>query len=81
MYVSTQDPLKQTEIVKYQPIALQDIASYCMVSTTTVRRWLKDGKLTAIKLPSNQYRISITDFRNFLKRYHIPIREEFFFHL
>jgi excisionase family DNA binding protein len=62
-------------------IEVKDIASYCMVSTSTVRRWLKDGKLKAIRLPSNQYRINITDFKDFLKRYDIPVREDFFHRL
>jgi excisionase family DNA binding protein len=62
----------------YKHIEVKVIARYCMVSTTTVRRWLEDGKLRAIKLPSNHYRISEEDFRNFLTRFDIPIREEFF---
>jgi excisionase family DNA binding protein len=59
-------------------VEVKDVANYCMVSTTTVRRWLKNGDLHAIKLPSNQYRISVGDFKDFLRRYKIPIKEEFF---
>jgi excisionase family DNA binding protein len=58
-----------------QHITIKDIASYCMVSTATVSRWLKDGKLTSIRLPSNQCRVSMGTFRDFLDRYNIPIRE------
>ena len=69
---------KQPMDIEFQHISEKDLASYCFVSPSTVRRWLKQGKLTATKLPSNQYRISITDFREFLIRYNMPIREEFF---
>ncbi len=54
------------------------IAEYCMVTPITVRRWIKTGKLSAIRLPSKHYRVSIGDFRDFLKRYNMPIREELF---
>ncbi len=63
---------------KRQHIEVKDIADYCMVSTSTVRRWLNNGKLKSIKLPSNQYRVSVDDFFDFLRRYNIPINEDFF---
>lgn len=74
---SKKNPPKQPMTSKHQHIEVKDVATYCMVSTTTVRRWLKDGKLTSIKLPSNQYRISIEDFKDFLRRYNIPVSKEF----
>ncbi len=52
------------------------IAEYCLVTPMTVRRWIKTGKLSAIRLPSKHYRVSIGDFRDFLKRYNMPIKEE-----
>jgi len=61
-----------------QRISVKDIGAYCMVDAGTVRRWLKQGKLKAIKLPSNQSRVSVTDFKDFLTRYNMPIKEEFF---
>ena len=39
-------------------IKIKDVASYCMVSKTTVRRWIESGKLRAIRLPSGHYRIN-----------------------
>jgi excisionase family DNA binding protein len=51
------------------------IADYCLVSRSTVRRWLKDGRLNGIRLPSGHYRISIVDFRDFLERWHIPVED------
>jgi excisionase family DNA binding protein len=59
-------------------VKVKDIADQCMVSKTTVRRWIKGGKLPAIRLPSGHYRISTADFRDFLERWHIPIEEWLF---
>ena len=57
-------------------IRLKDIASYCLVSRSTVRRWAEDGSLAAMKLPSGHFRVTTEDFRDFLKRYHMPIRKD-----
>ena len=59
-------------------LAVGKIAEYCLVTRTTVRRWIKAGKLAAIRLPSGHYRVSIADFRDFLERYDIPIKEGLF---
>jgi excisionase family DNA binding protein len=52
-------------------IKIKDIASNCMVSQTTVRRWLETGQLRALRLPSGHYRIKQVDYRRFLKEYGI----------
>ncbi len=49
------------------------IAQYCLVTSVTVRRWIEKGELSAIRLPSGHYRVSIADFRDFLERYNMPI--------
>jgi excisionase family DNA binding protein len=59
----------------HKRIKVKDIASYCMVSKTTVRRWVESGKLQAIRLPSGHYRINMVDYRNFLENCEIPLRE------
>ncbi len=59
-------------------IGVGKIAEYCLVTRTTVRRWIKSGRLSAVRLPSGHYRISVADFRDFLKRYDMPIKEELF---
>lgn len=59
-------------------ITVKNIADYCLVSRITVRRWVKDGKLSAMKLPSGHFRITTRDFRDFLERYDMPVREELF---
>ena len=57
-------------------LSVGKIGEYCLVSTATVRRWIKTGDLSAIRLPSGHYRVSIADFKDFLKRHDIPVREE-----
>jgi len=54
------------------------VAQYCQVSKVTVLNWIKTGKLEAFRLPSGHYRIEKEDFRDFLDRYDMPIREQFF---
>jgi excisionase family DNA binding protein len=68
-------PEKQSITSESQHITVKDLASYCLVSTSTVRRWMKDGKLKSIQLPSKQHRISVKNFEDFLKLYQIPIKE------
>ena len=59
-------------------LSVGKIGEYCLVSTATVRRWIKTGDMTAIRLPSGHYRVSIADFKDFLKRHDIPVREELY---
>lgn len=55
---------------------VKSVADHCMVSKITVRRWIKAGKLLAIKLPSGHYRIRLTDFEDFLGKYHMMPGED-----
>jgi len=59
-------------------LSVGKIGEYCLVSTATVRRWIKTGDMMAIRLPSGHYRVSIADFKDFLKRHDIPVREELY---
>jgi excisionase family DNA binding protein len=44
-----------------------DIAKECSVTKTTVLRWIEQGHLKAIKLPSGHNRILIEEFERFKK--------------
>ena len=57
-------------------IKISEVADYCMVSRTTVRRWIESGKLRALTLPSGQYRIKQVDFRSFLESCEPPPLKE-----
>ena len=54
------------------------IARYCETTITQVNRWINSGNLCAFRTPGGQYRITKDDFRDFLERFKMPIREEFF---
>ncbi|MBI2869652.1 MAG: excisionase family DNA-binding protein [Chloroflexi bacterium] len=64
------------QLSKTKSVPVKFIAEYCLVSRTTVRRWIKDGRLLAVKLPGGHYRVKNEDFRAFLERYAIPVSRE-----
>jgi excisionase family DNA binding protein len=66
---------KKLKIPSRTSVSVKGIANYCLVSECTVRRWIKDGKISALRLPSGQYRVTAADFRNFLTRFGIPVKE------
>jgi excisionase family DNA binding protein len=70
--------MKQKTQYKEKHITVKHIAEYCLVSGITVRRWINDGKLSAMKLPSGHYRITTAGFRDFLEQHNMPIKEELF---
>ncbi len=59
-------------------LSVGKIGEYCLVSTATVRRGIKTGDMTAIRLPSGHYRVTVADFRDFLKRHNMPVKGELF---
>ena len=60
------------------PLTPRVVAMYCLVSKSTVLKWIRDGELQAFRLPSGHYRIAKEDFRDLLERYDMPIKEELF---
>jgi excisionase family DNA binding protein len=53
----------------------RDIAAYCQVSKSTVLEWIRSGRLKAFSLPSGHYRIDKDEFRKFLRRWDMPIKD------
>lgn len=51
-----------------------DIADYCEVSKSTVMEWINSNKLKVFKLPSGHNRIDVNDFKDFLVKYHMPVK-------
>ena len=70
--------MKQIKQINEKHVTVKDVAGYCLVSSVTVRRWIKDGKLSATNLPSGHYRVTTAGFRAFLERYNIPVEGELF---
>ena len=65
--------------MKHQiPLTPMVVAEYCQISKSTALKWIRDGKLQAFRLPSGHYRIDKEDFRDFLERYGMTIKEELF---
>ena len=54
-----------------------EIAHYCQVSHRTVQQWILVGKLPSHRTPGNHNRIKNNDFLEFLKKYNMPIPEDF----
>ncbi len=73
--ISNAKKVNKLKIASQTSVTVKGIANYCLVSECTVRRWIKDGKISALRLPSGQYRITVADFREFLTRYGMPIKE------
>jgi excisionase family DNA binding protein len=73
--VNSINSTKKLKIASRMSVTVKGIANYCLVSESTVRRWIKDGKLSALRLPSGQYRVTAADFRDFLNKFDIPIKE------
>lgn len=65
---------KRLKIESRQSVTVKGISNYCLVSECTVRRWIKDGKISALRLPSGQYRITAVDFKDFLTRYGMVVK-------
>jgi predicted site-specific integrase-resolvase len=57
-------------------ITVKRIAEYCLVNPTTVRRWVKDGKLSCMKLPSGYCRVTVKEFVDFLEQHDMPVKED-----
>jgi len=61
-----------------RPLTTSDVARYCHVSRFTVSKWIRKGKLEAYQTPGGHYRVPLSDFRAFLKRYRMPIDDDLF---
>ena len=52
-----------------------DIAEYCEVNVTTVKRWIREGHLKGFQTPMGHFKIIRSDFISFLKENHMPVDE------
>jgi excisionase family DNA binding protein len=72
-------PLKEGKMAKQPKIenirlTTKDIGAYCQVSKSTVILWIESDRLKAFRLPGGHYRIDRGDFREFLKKWNMPVR-------
>ncbi len=47
-------------------------ASHCQVSTPTLKTWIREGRLRALKTPGGHARIDVGEFQRFLKQHRMP---------
>jgi excisionase family DNA binding protein len=66
--------LKKKRLQENIRLTTSYIAAYCQVSKSTVLQWIRDNDLKAYQLPGGHFRITKEDFRDFLKKYNIPIK-------
>jgi two-component system response regulator VicR len=59
-------------------LTASDVARYCHVSFSTVRRWIKEEHFPAYMTPSGHYRILPSEFRAFLEQNRLPVDDAFF---
>ena len=52
-----------------------DIAAYCEVNVTTVKRWIREGHLPGFQTPMGHFRVTKKDFIKFLEDNKMPIDE------
>lgn len=54
------------------------VARYCEVSTNAVKKWIRQGDLTAFQTPGGHFRVTREEFRKFLVRHEMPLDPDFF---
>lgn len=59
-------------------LTTSEIADYCAVSNDGVLKWIKAEKLRAFSTPGGHYRVPLTDFREFLETFGMPVDPTFF---
>lgn len=58
-------------------LSVQQIAEKIGVEARTVRIWIRDGKLTAIKLPNGDWRMKEENLSNWLDKRTVKARTQF----
>jgi excisionase family DNA binding protein len=61
-----------------RPYTTGQIASLCHVTINAVKKWIASGKLSAYRTPGGHYRVKRDDFREFISRFRLHIKEELF---
>ncbi len=61
-----------------RPYTTGEIASFCDVTINAVKKWIIAGKLLAFRTPGGHYRIERHDFKAFVEKYKLHIKDRIF---
>ncbi len=58
-----------------RPYTTGEIAEFCDVTINAVKKWIAAGKLPAFRTPGGHYRIERRDFRAFVEKYKLHVKD------
>ncbi len=61
-----------------RPYTTGEIADFCDVTINAVKKWIAAGKLPAFRTPGGHYRIERADFKAFVEKYRLHIKDRLF---
>jgi len=61
-----------------KPYTTGEVASFCDVTINAVKKWIAAGKLSAFRTPGGHYRIEREDFKSFVEKYKLHIKDKLF---
>lgn len=64
------------ESMETTPLTTSQIAAYCHMTPRSVNKWIEEGKIRSYTTPGGHYRVHPDDFRDFLKKYNMPMPPE-----
>ncbi len=61
-----------------RPYTTGEVAGFCDVTINAVKKWIAAGKLPAFRTPGGHYRIERSDFRAFVDKFRLNIKDKLF---
>jgi len=61
-----------------KPYTTGEVANLSHVTINAVKKWINSGKLQAFRTPGGHFRITRDDFKDFVSRYRLQIKDEVF---
>ncbi len=61
-----------------RPYTTGEVAGFCDVTINAVKKWIAAGKLPAFRTPGGHYRIERDDFKAFVEKYRLHVKDRIF---
>ncbi len=61
-----------------RPYTTGEVAEFCDVTINAVKKWIAAGKLPAFRTPGGHYRIERSDFKAFVEKFKLHIKDRLF---